>query len=118
MTIALYVIGLIAAIAIYLAVVFTQVPGAFEERFGKLFGVTPLPPDCGEWKADEASSVGMAARAEGLRREVRFWVDEPGGALGRRRVLRQVRYVDAGGQVVRTEPDQRATRSELRQASR
>lgn len=118
MVIVMYVLGLLLAIGIYLAVVFTQVPGAFEERFGGWLGRATLPPDLDRWVVDATSPEALAALRENLRREVRLWVEEPSGFLGRRRVVRQVRYVNQAGNVVRAEPDQAVRASELRRANR
>ena len=44
----------IVAIAVYLLVVFREVPGAVAERWGELEG---LPADLGEWATDEESEA-------------------------------------------------------------
>ena len=48
----------IAAIAVYLLVVFREVPGAMAERWGELEG---LPADLGEWTTDEDSEAAIEA---------------------------------------------------------
>ena len=63
----LLVVGVLG-IGIYVLFIFSQVPGAKEERLGVL---EPLPSDLGKWLSDEASAEGTAAASEGLRREVR-----------------------------------------------
>jgi hypothetical protein len=80
-----------AAVAVYLLVVFKEVPGALTERWGEL---EDLPEDLGEWTTDETSEAGVAASEQGLSREVRTWRDAGGGWFGKDRLLRQVRYRD------------------------
>jgi len=80
-----------SAVAVYLLVVFKEVPGALTERLGEL---EDLPEDLGEWATDETSEAGVAARERGLSREVRTWRDAGGGWFGRDRLVLQVRYRD------------------------
>jgi hypothetical protein len=98
----LAVIGL-AAVAVYLLVVFREVPGAVSERWGELEG---LPENLGQWGADSESAEGLAARERGLSREIRTWRDPGGGLFGRDRLLLQVRYRNPeSGEISGTEPD-------------
>jgi hypothetical protein len=93
------------AIAVYLLLVFNNVPGAVEERLGTL---EPLPEDIGVWRADAESSAGRAAHAEGLVREVRTFLDDG-------KLVRQVRYKSlANGDIVRVEKDERIKRRRVK----
>ena len=82
---------LVAAVgaAIYWLAYFQNVPGAAEERFGKL---EPLPPDLGKWRFDDDSDAGREAEAHGLRREVRYLYHPGSGLFRGGRLVRQVRY--------------------------
>ena len=97
-----YVLLLILAAVgagIYFLVFMQNVPGAAAERFGTL---EPLPEDCGEWKPDEESPEALAAKPDGLKREVRFFFEE-----GKQRLLKQGRYRSVeSNEVVRVDPDQ------------
>jgi hypothetical protein len=93
----------IASVAVYLLVVFREVPGAVTERWGELEG---LPSDLGEWAVDEESEAAMEASERGLKREVRTWREPGAGWFGRDRLLLQVRYRDSqSGEIESTEPD-------------
>jgi hypothetical protein len=93
----------IAAVAVYLLVVFREVPGAVTERWGELEG---LPEDLGEWAVDEDSEAAIEARQRNQVREVRTWRDAGAGWFGRDRLLLQVRYKSADtGEIESTEPD-------------
>lgn len=110
-------IGFIAFFAItgllYVIITLMTVPGLAEERLGVL---EELPERPGEWREDDASPEGRAARACGQQRQWRLWIDPEGGWLGRERILRQVRYLDAQtGELLRTEPDQRVRRRRVKQ---
>ncbi|HTU64079.1 MAG TPA: hypothetical protein VMF89_36690 [Polyangiales bacterium] len=97
----------VLGVGIYLLFFLQNVPGAVEERLGAL---EPLPPDLGEWQEDTSTEAGQA-RAQGLQREVRWFLDEssiPG------RLLRQARYRDlASNEIVRADPDQVVKRKRL-----
>jgi hypothetical protein len=104
-------VGLIG-VAMYLLLMFREVPGAAEERFGKL---EALPDDVGKWKVDETSDEAGRAREQGLVREERLWFDANAGAFGRGRLFRQVRYRNAETQgIERVEPDQPVKRRRRR----
>jgi hypothetical protein len=93
----------IAAVAVYLLVVFREVPGAVTERWGELEG---LPADLGEWALDTDSEAALEARERGLEREVRTWREPGAGWFGRDRLVLQVRYRNlATGEVESSEPD-------------
>jgi hypothetical protein len=93
------------AVGVYLLVVFKNVPGAVEERFGAL---EPLPDDLGTWKEDAGSEASRAAQAEGLKREVRTFLDQG-------KLLRQARYRDAAtGEIVRADEDQVVRRRRIK----
>ncbi|MFZ5893887.1 MAG: hypothetical protein ACOY0T_22690 [Myxococcota bacterium] len=85
--------------AIYFFFFMQNVPGAVEERFGKL---EPLPPDVGQWKEDTSSPAALAAKSEGLKREERLYFEER-----KQRLLKQGRYRSvATNEVVRVDPEE------------
>jgi len=93
------------AVGVYLLVIFRNVPGAVEERLGVL---EPLPPDLGVWKADEGSAEALAARAEGLQREQRMFLDQG-------KLLRQTRYRHTtSGEIVRADKDEVVRRRRIK----
>lgn len=95
----------------YVIVTLAIIPGVAEERLGRL---EKLPESIGEWEDDASSPEAQAAREEGLRRQSRLWIDADRDWLGRKRVLRQVRYIDASDRVIRTELDRRVRRRRVR----
>jgi hypothetical protein len=93
------------AVGVYLLVIFRNVPGAVEERIGVL---EPLPSDLGVWKADGDSPAALSARAEGLTREQRLFLDEG-------KLVRQTRYRNAtSGEIVRADKDQVVKRRRIK----
>ena len=105
----------IAAVAVYLLVVFREVPGAVTERWGELEG---LPGDLGEWSTDEESEAAIDASQRGLVREVRTWLEPGAGWFGRDRLLLQVRYRNPEtGEIDSVEPDRVLTRRRVKQPS-
>lgn len=80
----LLIVALLGAVA-YLAFFMSNVPGAKEERFGRL---PPLPENLGEWVQ------GGALDASGRIREERYLFQERTG-LGEGKLILQVRYRDA-----------------------
>jgi hypothetical protein len=101
-----------AGVAIYLLFILREVPGAAEERLGRL---EDLPPDLGQWKKDEDSPEGKDALARGERREVRFFYDRTHGGFRGSRLLRQVRYRSAEtNEILRAEPDELIKRRRVR----
>jgi hypothetical protein len=101
-----------AGVAIYLLFILREVPGAAEERLGTL---EALPPDVGQWKRDEDSPEGKAARGRGELREVRLFYDSSGGGFGGGKLLKQVRYRSAEtNEILRAEPDQQVKRKRVR----
>jgi hypothetical protein len=93
----------IVSVAVYLLVVFREVPGAVTERWGELEG---LPRDLGQWVVDDASEAAIEANERGLVREVRTWREAGTGWFGRDRLLLQIRYRDAAtGEIDSAEPD-------------
>lgn len=113
LTVYLFVFGVgLIGLAMYLLLMFREVPGAAEERFGKL---EALPDDVGKWKIDQTSEQAKTAREQGLVREERLWFDANGGLFGSGRLLRQVRYRNAEtGRIERVDPDQRVKRRRQR----
>ncbi len=111
---AFMLLGCIAllSLAVYLLVVFREVPGAVVERLGELEG---LPPNLGEWTIDESSREALAARERGLQREHRTWREPGTGWLGRDRLLLQVRYRELkSGTIHSAEPDQELRRRRIK----
>ena len=58
-----FIVAFLVAIAIigglfYILVIYREVPGAMEQRFGVL---EALPEDIGKWKVDDDSEEGKAA---------------------------------------------------------
>jgi hypothetical protein len=105
----------IAAVAVYLLVVFREVPGALTERWGELEG---LPEDLGEWSVDEESEAAIEAQQRGLAREVRTWRDQGAGWFGRDRLLLQVRYRNPEtGEIESAEPDRVLSRRRIKPPS-
>ena len=86
----LAVIGM-AALLVYVLVIFREVPGAVSERWGEL---EELPKNLGEWTPDETSVQGAKAKERGLAREVRTWREPGGGWFGRDRLVLQARCRD------------------------
>ncbi len=103
----------IAAIAVYLLVVFREVPGAMAERWGELEG---LPPDLGEWTTDTDSEAAIDARERGLTREVRTWREPDASLFGRDRLVLQVRYKNTAGEIESVEPDRKLPRRRVKAA--
>lgn len=102
----------IASLAVYLLVIFREVPGAVAERLGELEG---LPADLGQWTVDASSEAARAATGRGLQREQRTWREPGTGWFGRDRLLLQVRYRNLEtGQIESAEPDRQLTRRRIR----
>ena len=92
---------------IYFFFFMQSVPGAVEDRFGKL---EPLPQDLGVWKEDTDSPAAIAAQKEGLKREQRFFFEE-----SRQRLLKQGRYRSLGtNEVVKVDRDEVVKRRRLK----
>jgi hypothetical protein len=103
-------IGL-GALAVYLLIVFREVPGAVAERLGELEG---LPQNLGEWAVDQSSPEAQRAAERGLSREQRTWRDPGAGWFGRDRLLLQVRYRDQSGKIHSAEPDRELRRRRIK----
>lgn len=104
-------VGLVG-LGLYLLMIMREVPGAAEERFGKL---EALPEDIGKWKHDETSPDAVSAAAEGLKREVRYLFD-PDASFGRGKLVRQVRYRDtATNEITRVDPEEVIKRKRIRE---
>lgn len=84
------IIGAIGTIA-YLSIMLNAVPGALDERLGKL---EDLPPNLGEWQTDESSAEGAALLQQGKRMEVRYLLEQ-GGLFRRQAIVKQSRVRDA-----------------------
>lgn len=93
----------VAGVGVYLVFFMREVPGAAEERFGRV----ELPPDIGKWKTDADSPEAKRAEQQGLRREERLLWDADAGFLRRGRLLKQVRYRSIETNAIEgVEPDQ------------
>ncbi len=107
-----FIIGFLLAIAaigglIYVLVIYRNVPGAMEQRFGVY---EALPDDVGQWKVDTESEEGKAATARGLKRESRIFHD-----VQKNRLLKQVRYRNqATNEITRIDPDEVMKRKRIR----
>ncbi|HEX3597396.1 MAG TPA: hypothetical protein VHU80_19950 [Polyangiaceae bacterium] len=107
-----FIIGFLVAIAaigglIYILVIYRNIPGAVEQRFGVL---EDLPEDIGQWKVDTESDEGKAAQARGLKRETRHFFDQQ-----KNRLLKQVRYRNqATNEIARIDPDEVVKRKRIR----
>ena len=102
----------LGALAVYLLVVFREVPGAVEERLGELEG---LPTNLGEWQVDDSSEEARAAAERGQLRERRTWRQPGAGWLGQDRLILQVRYKNrASGAVEHAEPDRPVPRRRVK----
>ena len=100
-------IGL-GALAVYLLIVFREVP----ERLGELEG---LPRNLGEWAVDHDSPEARSAAERGLTREHRTWREPGSGWFGRDRLLLQVRYRDPQtGTIQSAEPDRELRRRRVK----
>lgn len=100
----------VLAVAIYLAVFLREMPDVADEDPSSS---EPPPEDLGHWRADELSPAGRDAKAEGLRREVRVWMEADEGT-GSARLLEQVRYRSLETrEVVRDEPERVIKRRRL-----
>jgi hypothetical protein len=100
-----FVIFMVAVAAlgglVYLTLILSHVPGATEERFGKL---EPLPDKLGEWV-----KAGAPA-ADGLLREERYLFDEAS-----KKLVLQVRHRNPEtGKIERVEPEQTIKRRRIR----
>ncbi len=102
----LVVIAIIGGL-VYVLVIYREVPGAVEQRFGVL---EALPEDIGQWKVDEDTEEGKAAVSQGLKRETRLFHDVRANKL-----LRQTRYRNrATNEVLRVDPDETVKRKRVR----
>jgi hypothetical protein len=98
----LLVVGL-AAVLVYVLVIFREVPGAVSERWGELEG---LPEDLGQWKPEATSPQARLARERGLSREVRTFLELGAGRFGGDRLVLQARYRSLeSGRIERSDPD-------------
>jgi len=90
--------------AVYILLIYREVPGAVEERLGQL---QALPEDLGVWKTDDASEDAKRAAERGLLREVRLLHEPSKRLFASEKFIRQVRYRDrATRKIERVEPDE------------
>jgi hypothetical protein len=102
----LVIVGVIG-VALYVTMFVREVPGFKEQRFGKL---EELPPDLGKWHVDSDSAAGLAANDEGLKREVRHWLDS-----GTEKLFLQTRYRSLEtNEIVRVEDDVEVKRRRIK----
>jgi hypothetical protein len=91
----------------YLAIMFNAVPGAADERLGKL---EELPEKLGEWQVDDSSSEAAALASQGKRLELRYLLDA-GGLFKSQVVIKQVRVRDvATNELIEVRPEVRTRR--------
>lgn len=91
----------VLAVGVYLLFILTQVPGAADERLGKL---EELPSDLGRWVEDRESPSGRAAEERGLVLERRCLYQQ--GFLAGGRFLHQSRLRDPETrEIVSVEPE-------------
>jgi hypothetical protein len=100
---------LVAAVgtALYLSIMYSSIPGAVDERLGKL---EELPTHLGQWVVDATSEAGKQATQGGKLREVRTL--HQGGSLFRRdHFVVQARMRNAEtGEIETVEPEQQVPR--------
>jgi hypothetical protein len=97
--------------SVYLAIMYSSIPGAVDERLGKLEDV---PQDVGKWVTDTESELGKQALAKGKQRETRT-LHERGGLFQRETFVRQARTRNPEtGEIETVEPEQRAPRRRLK----
>jgi hypothetical protein len=102
----------LGALALYLLVIFREVPGAIAERLGELEG---LPQNLGEWAVDSSSPEAQSAAERGLQREHRTWREPGSGWFGSDRLVLQVRYRDRqSGAIQSAEPDRPVRRRRIK----
>lgn len=102
----LVIVGIIG-VSLYVTMFVREVPGFKEQRFGKL---EELPPDLGKWHPDSDSSEAARAKHEGLKREVRHWLDSQSEKL-----FFQVRYRSLEtNEIVRVEEDVEVKRRRIK----
>jgi hypothetical protein len=102
------------SVGLYLLFIFSQVPGIAEQRLGVL---EPLPDDLGKWKVDsESPPEANFTGSEGVVREVRLVFHE-GRGFSAGKLVRQVRYRSATGEIVRVEPEREIKRRRLKKSA-
>jgi hypothetical protein len=100
----LLIVGAVGALA-YILLFFSHVPGAKDERLGKL---EPLPADLGKW--------AESGREEGLIKEERCLLADSSG-LDEQKLVIQVRYRDPEtDEIVRVAPEQTYRRRRIKDA--
>lgn len=103
------IIGALGLIA-YLSIMFNAVPGAIDERLGKL---EALPEGLGQWFND-SSDEGASLLAAGKRREIRYLL-EPGGLFRGQVLVKQMRLRDAASnEIIEVLPEERTVRRRRR----
>lgn len=91
----------------YLAIMFNAVPGAIDERLGKL---EELPENLGVWQHDETSPEGASLASLGKRLEVRYLL-EAGGLFRRQTLVKQTRVRElTSNEIVEVRPEERSRR--------
>jgi hypothetical protein len=96
---------------LYLALMYGSIPGAVDERLGKL---EPLPPTLGQWLVDDETELGRQQIALGRVREVRTLYVSSDGLFGRKHFLVQARSRDVhSGEIVDVEPELQKPRRRL-----
>jgi hypothetical protein len=96
---------------LYLAIMYSSIPGAVDERLGTL---EALPDSLGQWVVDTVSDAGKQAAIAGKVREVRT-LHQGGGLFSREHFVVQVRLRNAEtGEVESVESEQHVPRRRLK----
>ena len=111
----MYVFVLLVAgvgFCVYLFVMYGSIPGAVDERLGRL---EALPRDINHWVEDTESDEGKRANEQGQVREVRHRLESAKGLWGRSQIVRQVRYRDSlTREIIQVEAEQRFSRKRIK----
>jgi hypothetical protein len=92
---------------LYLTIMYSSIPGAVDERLGKL---EELPQHLGQWVVDDASEAGARASQEGKVREVRTLLQAGGLFRGEHFVVQARLRNPDNGEIESVEPERRIPR--------
>ena len=104
----LFILGIAAlGTALYLLIMYSSIPGAVDERFGKL---EAMPENLDRWIVEDCDETRQAA-SSGLKRETRTLYSPAKGLFGRDKFVRQVRYRDLHtNEILRVDPEEQVLR--------